>query len=138
MAERPRLLIVDDDRGSAMLLGRMLRDEGFDTEVELDGGAALDRLAQEPSFDVVITDFHIPGADGLAIATRARSSRATIPIFMVTGDPRAVASAHDSLAEPVEVVTKPVDYSRLVRHLHAAVAEQAPRRAKTSPISARA
>jgi two-component system response regulator MprA len=132
MAERPRLLIVDDDRGTAMLHGRMLHDEGFDTEVELDGGAALDRLAQEPGFDVVITDFHIPGADGLAVATRARSSRATIPIFVVTGDPRAVARAHRSLDEPVEVVTKPVDYSQLVRHLHAAVEDQASWRASNS------
>jgi CheY-like chemotaxis protein len=119
--QRPRLLIVDDDGGTAELLGRLLRNEGFDTEVELTGAAALRRLAHAPVFDALITDFHIPGADGLVIGTRARASRAGIPIFVVTGDPHSVGASL-LLEDPVEVVTKPIDYQELVRQLHDAVA----------------
>ena len=123
--QRPRLLIVDDDGDSAELLGRLLRDDGFDTEVELIGTAALDRLAHAPIFDALITDFHVPGADGLVIGTRARASRAGIPIFVVTGDPHSVGASL-LLEDPIEVVTKPIDYQELVRQLHEAVAHYTP------------
>jgi len=75
---RPLLLIVDDDRRTALLLGRMLREDGYDTEVEPDGAAALERLGCDPIPDALITDFHVPGADGLVIARQAWASHSTV------------------------------------------------------------
>ena len=128
MAHRPRLLIVDDDRSTATLLGLMLDEDGFETEVELDGAAALVRLLQEPGFDAVITDFHVPGADGIAIATCARGTRTEMPVFVLTGDPSAVEVANASRPDPVEVVAKPIDYRQLVRQLQEAVGLEKPPR----------
>jgi DNA-binding response OmpR family regulator len=115
---RPLLLIVDDDRRTALLLGRMLREDGYDTEVEPDGIAALERLASAPIPDALITDFHVPGADGLRIVRQARACRAGIPVFVVTGDPHTASSVVDS---GIEVIAKPVDYASLIARLHAAV-----------------
>jgi CheY-like chemotaxis protein len=116
---RPLLLIVDDDRRTALLLGRMLRQDGYDTEVEADGSAALARLAHEPVPDALITDYHVPGADGLVIAQRARETG--MPIFVVTGDPEAVIAAPLAREGAIEVIGKPVDYANLVTRLHTLV-----------------
>lgn len=116
---RPLLLIVDDDRRTAALLGELLRQDGYDTEVALDGTAALARFEHEPIPDALITDYHVPGANGLTIAKRARACRSAIPIFVVTGDPEsATPLAHESA---IEVMSKPVDYASLVARLHAVV-----------------
>ena len=116
-ARRSLILIVDDDARSASLLGRLLRADGFDTEVTTDGAAALARLTRNPVPDALVTDFHLAHADGLAVGRYARSRRAAMPIFVVTGDPRAVARAADPLGEPTMLITKPVDYSDFVVRL---------------------
>ena len=121
---RPLLLIVDDDARAANLLARMLESDGFATEVTLDGAAALARLTRDPVPDALLTDYHLPLADGLAVARYARSRRAGLPIVMVTGDPRSLAraSASSPLEAPVRVITKPLDYAELVAHLEAVLA----------------
>jgi len=120
-ARGPLILIVDDDARSASLLGRLLRADGFDTEVTTDGAAALARLTRSPVPDALITDFHLAHADGLAVGRYARSRRAAMPIFVVTGDPHAVARAADPLGEPTMVITKPLDYADLVVRLRDAL-----------------
>jgi DNA-binding response OmpR family regulator len=119
VAPRSLILIVDDDARSASLLGRLLRADGFETEVTTDGAAALARLTRSPVPDALITDFHLAHADGLAVGRYARSRRAAMPIFVVTGDPSSVARAADPLGEPMELITKPVDYGDLVVRLRA-------------------
>jgi CheY-like chemotaxis protein len=120
-AARLLLLIVDDDARSASLLGRLLRADGFDTEVTTNGATALARLTRSPVPDALITDFHLAHADGLAVGGYARSRRAAMPIFVVTGDPRAVMRAADPLGEPTVLITKPIDYADLVGRVRAAL-----------------
>ena len=118
---RPLLLIIDDDRRTAVLLGRLLREDGYATEVEPDGVAALARLTHDPIPDALITDYHIPGTDGLAIVKVARACRAGIPVFVVTGDPTSAVGAGIELDDGIQVIAKPVDYASLVVRLHAVV-----------------
>ncbi len=118
---RSLLLIVDDDVRSASILGRLLQADGFATEVTTDGAAALARLTRSPVPDALITDFHLAHADGLAVGRYARSRRAMMPIFVVTGDPASVLRAADPLGGPTVVLTKPIDYADLVARLRAAL-----------------
>jgi len=120
-AKRPLILIVDDDARTAQLLGRLLRIDGYDTNVATDGAAALSRLTRHPVPDALITDFHLAHADGLAVGRYARSRRSTMPIFVITGDPKAVEAAVDPLGDPMVLLTKPVDYTDLVNRLRAAL-----------------
>ncbi len=118
---RPLVLVVDDDARSATLLARLLRADGYEAEVTNDGAAALARLTRNPVPHAVVTDFHLPHADGLAVARYARSRRPAVALFVVTGYPHSLASAVDPLDEPVHVMTKPLDYADLLSRLAGAL-----------------
>ena len=108
---------VDDDGQSANLLGRRLRVDGHEEEVTTDGAAAIARLTRSPVPDALITDFHLPHADGLAVGRYARSHRACIPIFLVSGYPPPPASAGEPVDGSVVVMAKPLDYPDLLHRL---------------------
>jgi len=118
---RPLVLVVDDDARSATLLARLLRADGYEAEVTNDGAAALARLTRNPVPHAVVTDFHLPHADGLAVGRYARSRRPTVAIFVVTGYPNSLAKAADPLDQPLHVLTKPLDYPDLLIRLAAAL-----------------
>ena len=121
---RPLVLVVDDDARSAGLLARLLRGDGYEAEVTHDGAAALARLTRNPVPHAVLTELHLPHADGLAIARYARSRRTAMPIFVVTGYPNALEAAVPPLEEPLHVLTKPLDYPDLLRRLVATLGVQ--------------
>ena len=117
---RPLVLVVDDDARSAGLLARMLRGDGYDAEVTTDGAAAIARLTQTPVPEAIVTDFHLPHADGLAVGRYARSRRGKIPIILVTGYPQALREAANLTEQPpFELMTKPLDYAELLERLAA-------------------
>ncbi len=119
---RPLVLVVDDDARSAGLLARMLRSDGYDAEVTTDGAAAIARLTQSPVPEALVTDFHLPHADGLAVGRYARSRRSAMPIFIVTGYPQSLQNAADPLEHPpIVLLTKPLDYPELLRRLASAL-----------------
>jgi CheY-like chemotaxis protein len=118
---RPLVLVVDDDARSASLLARLLRADGYETEVTINGAAALARLTRDPVPEVLITDFHLAHADGLAVSRYARSRRAGMPVFMVTSHPQSLESAAQDADAPIEVLTKPLDYAELLRRLGVAL-----------------
>lgn len=77
-----RILIVDDDREIAGLIGIYLKNEGFEIELAHDGKDALDKLERE-SYDLVVLDVMMPRLDGLEACRRIRE-RQGIPILMVS------------------------------------------------------
>lgn len=121
LEHRPLVLIVDGDARSASLLGRLLRADGYDADVTTDGAAALARLTRNPVPQAIVTDIYLAHADGLAVSRYARSRRPAIHIFLVTGHPSSVSQAEEPLAEPLHILTKPLDYPDLLRRLAAAL-----------------
>lgn len=119
---RPLVLVVEDDARTAGLLARLLRADGYDTDVTTDGAAALARLTRDPVPEAIITDFHLPYADGLAVAHYARSRRAGVPIFVVTGYPHSLENVDSWTGDPFVLLTKPLDYGELVGRLLLALA----------------
>ena len=111
MDARPALiLVVDDDVRSARTLANMLREDGYDVDVAIDGASAIARLTRMPMPSVLVTDLRMPNADGCAVSVFARSRDADIPIIMVTGYPHLAAQ---KLSPKPIVLTKPLDYADL-------------------------
>lgn len=64
--QRRRILVVDDDRLMLKLMGRMLRQQQC-VELAHGGQAALDLLAKDRAFDIVLTDILMPVVDGIQL-----------------------------------------------------------------------
>jgi signal transduction histidine kinase len=81
-----RILLVDDDAVDRMAVRRVLASTGMPlhvTEAE-DGQAAVSAL-QEQQFDCVVTDYRLPGIDGLRLLRTMRSSGITASVLVLTG-----------------------------------------------------
>ncbi|WP_254831715.1 hybrid sensor histidine kinase/response regulator [Haloglomus salinum] len=81
-----RVLLVDDDPGVSDITSRFLEraDESLDVVVEHDAAAGLDRLADEP-FDCVVSDYQMPGTNGIEFLEQIRARGSDIPFILFTG-----------------------------------------------------
>ncbi|MEW5891103.1 MAG: two-component system response regulator OmpR [Pseudomonadota bacterium] len=83
MADKHKILVVDDDLRLRELLTRYLAEQGFAVKA-VEDGVTMDRaLAREP-YDLMVLDLMLPGEDGLSLCRRLRSARNAIPIIMLT------------------------------------------------------
>ena len=106
-AERPHVLIVDDDARLRDLVGRYLQEQGF-IALSADGAAAARTLLEKFSVDALIVDVMMPGEDG-RIFTRDLRNKSDIPVLLLTAlgeTPDRIAGleagADDYLAKPFE------------------------------------
>lgn len=76
------ILIVDDDRGIRDLLGRFLRQHGFQTSLAKNGEEMRSHLAKR-SFNLIVLDIMMPGDDGLTLCRQLRTN-SNVPIIMLT------------------------------------------------------
>lgn len=83
---RPRIVVADDSCDLQDLIALMLRLQGFDVVVAADGDAALAAILSEGA-DGLVSDFHMPGLDGLTLCRVVRALRAyaALPIVVFTG-----------------------------------------------------
>jgi DNA-binding NtrC family response regulator len=81
MAEKPTLLIVDDEKPTREGL-RAALEERYDVYIAEDAKAAMELLERE-NFDVMLTDFRLPNEDGMKLIARAKSlSKPPVCILM--------------------------------------------------------
>ena len=78
-----RILVVDDDPGVREAILSVLRRQGWEAEGAMDGLEALTRL-QHGRFDVIVTDFHMPRLDGLALLREVRRMENPLPVVVQT------------------------------------------------------
>ena len=113
LAERPRLLIAEDDRELAETMREVL-EEDFAVDVAVNGSEAV-ALAHEEHPDVVVMDARMPKMDGFEAcrALRENPETADLPIIMVTAgsEPDIASAAFDAGA--TDYLPKPFSISQL-------------------------
>jgi CheY-like chemotaxis protein len=115
-AVRKRVLVVDDSADSAQSLVLLLRIEGYDTRMALDGQSAL-RAAQEFDPAIVLLDISLPDMSGYEVAGQLRgSARPPATLIALSGYEPAL-EAEGAPAHFDHFLTKPVDPDLLVRLL---------------------
>ena len=83
-AERPRILVVDDESSIRDLLAKTLALAEYDVDTATDGRSALERLRLYP-YDLLIADLKMPGIDGLSVIREAKRLKADLPVIIITG-----------------------------------------------------
>lgn len=79
-----RVLIVDDDEVSRLVVGRALQEVGHEVAYAPEGEAALTLMRKRP-FDLVITDLAMPGLNGLRLIREIRDLGDHVPIIAISG-----------------------------------------------------
>jgi PAS domain S-box-containing protein len=84
-ARRLRVLLVDDDILVSMGAADMLLDLGHSVTEAQSGAQALKLLETDSPFDIVVTDYAMPGMNGFELAQRIKGSNPRLPIVLATG-----------------------------------------------------
>lgn len=84
-----KVLVAEDNKINAMVLGKFLEKWGVQMQVAVNGREALDRLEKE-TFDLVLMDLHMPVMDGMEATRHIREHTAEaaskIPVIALTAD----------------------------------------------------
>ena len=81
------VLYVDDDEVMLLMVERLLQRAGFRVTALQDVESAVAALRERPQdFDVVLSDFNMPGMTGLQIARHVVQLRADLPVALISGD----------------------------------------------------
>jgi DNA-binding response OmpR family regulator len=79
----PRVLVVDDERYVRGLLSELLTVWGCEADLASSGSEGL-RLFKQRRYDLVLTDYVMPGGSGLELVENMRNSDADVGVIMLT------------------------------------------------------
>lgn len=126
-AEKPKVLIVEDEDAQAEVLRYNFQREGFDVFVASDGDEGLFAV-DEHQPDLVVLDWMLPGVSGISICQRLRGRAETrsLPIIMLTArsEEQDRIRGFDSGAD--DYVVKPFSPSELVARVRAVLRRSRP------------
>jgi CheY-like chemotaxis protein len=113
-----RVLLVDDDPLVRAVLAGQLEDQGYRIIQASDGLAALAWLDKGEPIDLLITDFAMPGMNGLALLKAVRQRRDTLPALVLTGfaDAAVQLAIDDAEGKITALLRKPVRSDKLTEH----------------------
>lgn len=115
MLRQSRVMVVDDDPETLALLREVVTKEGYQVETAEDADMALRHLGEwQP--DLIITDIHMPGMDGLALLASVREKAPDILVILLTAYGSLKTAVDAIKAGAFDYLSKPfvVDDIRLV------------------------
>src|SRR5688572_4143618 len=83
MAQRFRILVVEDDKNMNFMLKDNLEIAGYEVEASPDGQVGLSTFLQKP-FDLCVLDVMLPKKDGFQLASEIRKVNLKVPIVFLT------------------------------------------------------
>lgn len=117
MADKQRILIVEDDADISMIEEAYLQASGFDTEVLPEGSHVAEKL-KTGQYDLLLLDLMLPGKSGYEICKEVRNLT-DIPILMVTARTESVDKVRGLGMGADDYISKPFDPAELVARVHA-------------------
>ena len=88
MDKNIKILIVDDFSTMRRIIKNLLRDLGYTNTSEADDGTTALPMLKGGGFDLLVTDWNMPGMQGIDLlkAVRADEKLSTLPVLMVTAE----------------------------------------------------
>jgi DNA-binding response OmpR family regulator len=108
-----RVLFVDDDDAVREMMTQSLESKGFEVVAVSSVTEALKCIATK-SFEVLITDLHMPNAgDGFTVISAMRHSQPTALTMLLSGFPDVKSAMEAIILQADEIVVKPVEVKQL-------------------------
>ena len=104
---RPSILVVDDDEDVLEMTDCFFREAGVEVRCVKSGAKALEKI-RENGCTVMLTDYNMPGMNGLELAEKAREIAPQLRIVMFTGTPSRELSDLAAKAGIATVMEKPL------------------------------
>jgi DNA-binding NtrC family response regulator len=123
MTAKHTILLVDDEPAVRTLVGVMLERSGYGVLGAGDACAAMAMLQERTDIDLVITDYLMPGMDGLALVRRIKERTPDLPVVIMTGHGDLESYLCATNLGVVRYVGKPIGLRELQRTVRDAVAE---------------
>lgn len=119
MDQNAKILIVDDMQTMRRLLKSALNDLGYTNVVDADGGASALSLLEGGDFSLLITDWNMPGMEGIDLlkAVRANDRLKSLPVLMVTAEAKKEQILEAAEAGVNGYVVKPFQPAQLKEKL---------------------
>ena len=120
MADRKRILVVDDARLVRTFYRSILEKEGYEIDEALNGLEALEKLLLGP-VDLLIVDINMPKMDGLTFLRTLRKGEATassIPALMTSTEAKDSDKDEARAAGANFYIVKPIKADALVEHVN--------------------
>ena len=128
-----KILIVEDDPTSTLVLERSLRKAGYETVSAPDGLAAMDLIQASPC-DAIVSDWMMPRMDGIELVRKIRETVQPPPvILMVTSLASPDARTHALAAGADDYLAKPFSVPEVLERLGNCLARRAQPEPKIAP-----
>jgi CheY-like chemotaxis protein len=117
-----RVLVVDDDRATVLMLSRLLQKAGYHVISALEASQGVMQAHRERPA-LIVTDLMMPAGGGLSLLERLTLSAKTntIPIIVLTASDDPEVGARARAAGATRVLRKPCDTERLLEAVEAAL-----------------
>ena len=109
----PSVLVVDDDHTLRSVLISWVHSFGYEVHEAENAAEALDTLAATPA-DVALCDIHMPGHDGVWLASQIRERHPQTAIIMATAARDIELAVSTLRTDIVDYLLKPFDHARLL------------------------
>ena len=83
MQRPPQILLIEDDAALAVVIRDALEASGYQVALAKDGNEGF-ALARKNSYDALLTDFQLPGPDGLDIVRKLHEEKPHLPVILMT------------------------------------------------------
>lgn len=121
---QPAVIVLDDDAAVRESLAALLESDGHRAVAYASGRELLDAYDGSTSA-CLVTDVHMPGANGLEVLTTLKARDAGLPIIVITGHADVPMAVKAMRAGAFDFVEKPIDATSFLAVVRAAVATRA-------------
>ena len=122
MAEKGRILVVDDEDALRTVLSSELEGEGYQVDSAADGDEAMIIVKKKP-FDLVLLDIKMPKVDGFEVLKFIKEKHPAVKVIMLTGFADLKNAIESKKLGAEDFVSKPYDLVDLLTTIERVLSE---------------
>jgi nitrogen regulation protein NR(I) len=121
MQRPPHILLIEDDTGLATVIQDALEASGYQVTLAQDGDEGFS-LARKNSYDALLTDFQMPGQDGLDIVRKLHEEKPHLPVILMTAHHSTDVAIQATRRGAWDYLMKPFPLTTMLQLIERAVA----------------